>query len=175
MKYFKIIVIIALLITSCTAKKVSEFENGIIKLKGCPDGGTCNVEQIKSSQISLDKDETGAQYPNIRKSNTHHLYKLTYTKDSDNNIADDQYQEVIYFELEKSRTYRTLNNKALDRAKVIYGRICRCPGETGYETVLDGSLFFEKFRQVTEIKIDIKPVKYPILMDDINATVSFYE
>jgi hypothetical protein len=45
----------------------------------------------------------------------------------------------------------------------------------GFEPVYKGSLDFETFRQITEIKIDIQPEKYPILMKDISTTVSFYE
>lgn len=175
MKFLQIISLMMLILTSCTAKKVSEFENGIIKFKGCPDGGNCNVKQIKNSQISLEEDGTGVLYPKIRKSNTHHLYKITYTKEADKTIADNEYQEVIYFEIEKSKTFRKLNNKALDRAKVIYGRSCRCPRMNGFEPVYKGSLDFETFRQITEIKIDIQPEKYPILMKDVSTTVSFYE
>lgn len=163
------------LITSCTAKKVSDFENGIIKIKGCPEDGKCNIERIENSQVTLQEDSTGKLYPQIDKSNTYHLYKITYDKNVKEGVMDSQYQEVIYFEIEQSKTYRELNNKALDRAKVIYGRLCRCPGETGYEAILSGKLFFETFRQITEVRLQIEPKDYPIVMNKLETNVTFYE
>lgn len=167
--------IFLLILASCTAKKVTEFENGIIKIKGCPEDGKCNIEQIKDSQISLQEDSTGELYPQIDKSNTYHLYKFTFDRDVEENIADAEHQEVIYFQIEKSKTFRELNDKALDRAKVIYGRHCRCPGENGYEAILSGSLYFETFRQVTEIRLQIKPEKLPISMKKVETNVTFYD
>lgn len=176
MKFINILALFFLaLITSCTAKKVSEFENGIIKIKGCPEDGKCNIERIESSQITLQEDSTGELYPQIDKSNTYHLYKITYDRNVEEGVMDSQYQEVIYFEIEQSKTYRELNNKALDRAKVIYGRLCRCPGETGYEAILSGKLFFETFRKITEVRIQIEPKDYPIVMNKLETSVTFEE
>lgn len=175
MKYAKIAIILILLITSCTAKKITEFENGIISFRNCPDGGMCNVEQIRDSQISLQEDSTGQMYPKIDKSNTYHLYKLTFTKEVKEGVMDAEYQEVIYFQIEKSKTFRKLNDKALDRAKVIYGRQCYCPGETGFEAILSGSLLFETFRQVTEIHLEIKPDTLPVEMNKALTKVTFHD
>ena len=173
MKSTQLVALFLIFLSSCTTKKITDYENGILKFSGCPDGGDCNIEQIRDTQINLERDDNGKLYPELKKSNTYHLYKITYNKQTDKSLADTEYQEIIYFEIEKSKTFRQFNNKALDRAKVTYGRLCRCPEETGYEPIYDGKLYFETFRQVTEIKLEIIPKTLPVIMNNFQVKVAF--
>jgi hypothetical protein len=162
-----------ILLFSCTAKKVTPLEKEIIDINGCPPKGICNIERIENSTIKLLEDTTGQFYTKVETDENHHLYKITYEREVPEGIMDAQYQEIIYFQVEKDKKLVELNDKELSEANVIYSRLCYCPGETGYEVVAFGSLYFETKKQSTEIRLEIQPKKYPVKMNLVETTVVF--
>lgn len=105
----------------------------------CPKGGTCSFEVLKSKSLEIKTDGTGAQYPQITEGEKTVL-KFEYKKEEDPKIADDGYTEVIYTEIKPTIHNLDLKDEELSQAKVLFGRLCFCRGQTGYYPVESGHL-----------------------------------
>jgi len=168
MTHIKTLSILFILLLSCNAKKVSEAEAVQLSIEGCPEAGRCDVERFENSKISMYEDTTGQFYTKIEGAENTNLYKITYSRKVDERIADANYSEVIYFEMENDKKSQKLNDQNLVEANLIYGRFCYCPGQTSYVAILSGSLDFKKKKNQTEIKLEIQPKNFPIKMDSLS-------
>ncbi|MGM0634509.1 MAG: hypothetical protein ACQESK_00475 [Bacteroidota bacterium] len=154
---------------SCSTKKevANEHKTADIEFKGCPEEGQCFIELIEDSEVSLIKDGTGENYPNIISSKDFNVYKITYEKETMEGVADDEYNEIFYFQIAKdSDADIKVSDEQLKELNFIYGRICRCPGETGYEYVEEGRFELNQNKDGNfHLYFDIEAKIYPILMN----------
>ncbi len=160
---------------SCATKQVATELAEDIFITGCPDGGTCSFEVLKDTSITLVRDEFDNFYPRQSKSIDFNLIKIAYTKDVPEGIMDAGYVEVFYIVVPKQKKEWNLKNKALYRASLIYGRECRCPGETGYEYVLEGKLNYRRMRSHLDIDLKVKNTNLSMLMNKFSVSADVLE
>lgn len=168
MNYKLIILLLSIALSSCSAKKNTEMTDFSSTFEGCPDGGTCNIEQIDNSSFTLVKDGVGQNYPQIENAENIDVYKITFQRKVDERIMDAQYQEVIYFQIDKKTTSKQLKDQDLSEVNLAYGRLCYCPGSTGYESISVGNLHFTRNGNQVSIQLKIAPQQFPNLMHTVD-------
>lgn len=168
-KFFCFYILLSLI--SCSTKKPIDFKNSSKSFVGCPVNGDCTIELIENSKLTLQQDGIGQYYPKIETVEGVNLYKISFQRKVDERIMDAQYQEVIYFEIKKDASSLSYKNNELNEANITYGRLCFCPGNTGYETISSGSFLFERKKSQIAIQIEIEPKQFPVLMKNINVAL----
>lgn len=106
-------------------------------ITNCPKEGTCSFEVLQNKSLKIKTDGIGAQYPQITEGKQTVL-KFEYKKDEDPRIADNGYSEIIYAEIEPATKTLNIKDDELRQAKVLFGRLCFCRGQTGYYPVNKG-------------------------------------
>lgn len=121
-----------------TKQEPSEKENSTKTLiANCPEEGTCTFEVLHNKSLDIKTDGISAQYPQVIEG-TQRVLKFEYKKNEDPRIADDEYTEVIYAEIDPATDNLSLKDDKLSQAKVLFGRLCYCRGQTGYYPVEKG-------------------------------------
>lgn len=144
----------------------------LVEVENCPENGNCLLELIPNKTIEFKTNGTGSLYPVIT-DGTQTLLKYTFIKDSDPEIADSDYTEIIYAELDQNLTSLTLTNETLSKAKLYYGRLCFCRDNAGYFEVKNGSFQITNFNNETlKIDLNFSVKKIPQLISEIHETVS---
>ena len=77
--------------------------------------------------------------------------KDEFNKDDNPNIADDEYGEAIYFEVDPNKNSFHLSSDDLDDAKTVFGRFCFYV-DGGFHSVDEGCIIGEK---ITENKWEV--------------------
>lgn len=140
MKHIPTIVIL-LLFFACHSNKTitKKTTQNTIKSTICPEDGICTFEVLPNKTLSIKKDGIGALYPELLNGQKT-VIKFEYKRHEIPNTADSGYSEIIYAEIDQNIKEITLENEALIQAKVLFGRLCFCRGETGYYYVNEGVL-----------------------------------
>lgn len=116
------------------------------KPTACPEEGTCSVVVHKNKILKIQKDDTGALYPQLLDgANT--VVEYTYLKEGPEGTADGNYSETIQFEIPADTENLSKENASLSDVKLLYGKHCFCRGEAGYYPITDGKLLVEKSGQ----------------------------
>ncbi|MBZ9621160.1 hypothetical protein [Psychroflexus lacisalsi] len=144
-KHLLIVFVCSLLISSCqTKKQVAESSPPSYKLADyCPEDGTCTFEVLTHKSLEMKSDGIGALYP-VVKNGDKTVLKFEYKKIQDPKLADDGYKEVIYAKINTKQDNLQLKNEKLNLAKVYFGRLCFCKGESGYYPVKQGKLMIQR-------------------------------
>ncbi|SDG89258.1 hypothetical protein [Psychroflexus sediminis] len=108
-------------------------------ITNCPEAGTCSFEVLKNKALVIKTDGTGSTYPDVVEGKQRVL-KFEYKRNQDISVADDEYTEVIYAEIEPDQEEIVLKDEELSQAKLLFGRLCFCRGQTGYYPVRKGLL-----------------------------------
>lgn len=116
------------------------------KPTACPEEGACSVVVHKNKTLKIQKDDTGALYPQLLDgANT--VVEYTYLKEGPAGTADGNYSETIQFEIPANTESLNKENASLSDVKLLYGKQCFCRGEAGYYPITDGKLLVEKSGQ----------------------------
>ena len=161
-----------LLILSCqTKKKVAESYPTSYKLSNyCPKDGTCTFEVLSNKTLEIKSDNTGALYTIVKKGNKTVL-KFEYRKTQDPKLADDGYKELIYAEINTKQDDLQLYDENLNLAKVHFGRLCFCKGESGYYPVKQGKLIIQRQNDSTvNFSLKFKIDKIPQVVKEFKVT-----
>ena len=81
------------------------------------------------------------------------VFKYRYSKDDDPMIMDDEYSEVITFEVDTTITDFIISGENLSRANAVYGNLCYC-FNGGYFLISNGCIKGTKLNDL-EWQIDI--------------------
>jgi len=162
----KILICLSVILAFASCKSTKEVNKNQLVFEGCPEGGECDFEIIENTRVFMAGDEQMGYFPKLEESDQMHTIKISYTKDSMENIMDDEYIEVFYFTIGQQENKINLADGELKKANLIYGRICACRGQTGYEKINQGSLKVNLSNQNQKVDFKIKPNKYPILMSE---------
>lgn len=141
-------------VTSSENTSMQQMEN---KPNGCPEEGTCTVVVHKNKTLTIQKDGTGALYPQIIDgANT--VVEYTYLKKGPEGTADGNYSETIHFEIPAGTDNLSKENATLSDVNLLYGKHCFCRGEAGYYPVTNGKLLIEKSNQgiIFDLKFKIE-------------------
>lgn len=175
MKYHRLIYVILISISSCALQKTEE-ERAVksFDLKSCPENGSCIVELMENTILDLQKDGVGKFFTREASSDSHDLYKITFErKQVDERIMDAQYKEVVYFQLPKNTKRLDLKDNALGEVELVYGRLCFCPNQTGYQRIQSGSFSYTSQKDTAQVDIQLQPEDWPITMDVVELGIAF--
>lgn len=164
----KIIFCLSIIVAFVSCKSTKEINESKFVFEGCPDGGECEFEVIEDTRVFMAGDDQMGHFPKLESSKEMHTIKISYTKETMENLMDDEYIEVFYFTIGNDQNKINLSNSELYQANLIYGRICACRGQTGYEKIDQGNLEVNFSGNSQHIKLQAKPNKYPILMSELN-------
>lgn len=171
MKFFTFI-ILCLILIGCKAKN-TQLISQKLELNSstyCPDDGTCNIELIPNSSLSLKKGSLGELYATIEEGDKI-VFKFTYNKNVPEELMDAKYTEEVYAELDADLSEINIKGKELNNVKFLYNRICYCKGQAGFYKISNGSLFLKKIdRKTFNIQFESKIDKVPQVVTRINET-----
>lgn len=86
------------------------------------------------------------------------VFKYTYTAEDDKEIADDEYTEFIYFEIDSALDEFLLEGDALESANLILAKSCFCyfPYDSDKDVAPVGSISGEKLSDNTwKVNVDV--------------------
>lgn len=162
-------------IFSCTPIKIQTEISTNTWISECPNNGTCNFEIQKNKSVTLIRDEFGNFYPKFLISHHSNVLVISYSKNVPEGIMDGHYIETFYLEVPKNKSEWILKDKALYRSSLIYGRECRCPGETGFEYVLEGDLKYSRMRSIVEIDLNVKNTTLPLIFKKFSLKADIFD
>ena len=174
MKY--LLSLLFLIIMSCKSTKnmTSDFvvDTAILtNAINCPENGECTIELLPNTSLEFKTDEFGNTYPLIAEGNKT-IFKYIYTRNPIPNTQDSNYSEIVFAELDSIISEKTFINETLQDAKLHFGRLCFCKGETGYYPIKNGEFKISKSSK-NDLKIDFnfKILEVPQVISAINEIV----
>ena len=160
-----------LVIVSCKSTFVAN-EAILATAVNCPENGNCTIELLPNTSLEFKKDEFGSLYPVISEGNKT-VFKFIYTRNPVPNTQDSNYSEIVFAELDSLISKKKLANKTLQDAKLHFGRLCYCKGETGYYPIKKGEFNISKpTKNAFKIDFNFKIEEVPQIISTINETVS---
>ncbi|MCF6297061.1 MAG: hypothetical protein L3J08_03615 [Flavobacteriaceae bacterium] len=171
-KFIYLILIFSFLLGCNSQKSASNNENNFLQEISCPEGGDCIFKVLKDSNLEIKKDDFGELYPEIVPGDKV-VIKYHFKKKENKNIADDNYSEFIYLEIDKNEENLILKDKELQKVKLLFGRICFCRGSMGYYKVTQGELFLLNNNEILNMKLKFKVNKVPQIVTKINENIKY--
>ena len=169
------IVILVLLMACGTQKEISGLEDLQTPIRQqmntCIDDGTCSIEILPNSSMSLKKDAFGQLYGELTKSDLL-LFKVTYERNVPKGLADADYRESFYFSIPKSTTSLQLEDGQLSQVNLVVERRCFCKGTAGFFKILSGKLELSIKKNELTLNGNFSHVNLPLLMTKIDEKVS---
>ena len=127
---------------SCKSKQVISVENISPNIsENCPENGTCSFDVFQNKNLNILKDNIGEIYPEIIDGNQLVL-KFKFERNTDLKVADGQYIEEIYIELDPKNLQKETTH--LKSGNLLFARLCFCRGQTGYYRIRSGNLSVKK-------------------------------
>ena len=167
-------ILFCFLIVGCASSKDQSDNDKIPPPKvNCPEGGDCSFEVLQNSKLSLKTDGTGASYVEIEEGDKV-VIRYEYKKDPQPDVIDGSYSEYLFFEIDAGRVEMSLKDSELKRAKMIYGRLCYCKGESGYFPVREGSLFVYQNEGDLLVRATFNIPKIPQIIEEIDERLKYY-
>jgi len=147
-----IFLLISLICFSCNSLK--NFEQTPI----CPEGYDCETDLIKNTSINILEDTIGKNYVSLEDNDAFHTLKYSYGYKSSPQLADANYQEVIYFQFPVDAEKMQLTRKEVEIANFIIAKHCFCP-DAGYEVINDGNINVVKNKNKYYVTLDFQSDK----------------
>ncbi len=119
----------------------------------CPKGFECKSEIMNNKSITILDDSIGKLYPKFENSEDYNVFKYTYIYEGRPEIADDSYEEAIYFQIPKDSKSLNIKDKELSEVKMLVQKSCFCR-DAGYELVSNGNLKLEKLKNSYNIQLE---------------------
>ncbi len=165
-------IILAILVSvSCVSKNKVTDDNQT--RQDCPEDGNCFLEIIPNAKLIIQKDEYGNTFPELQNSEKDLILKFEYRKKVHPKIADGNYKEIIYIQLNKEVNQLSLNNMSLKKANVTYGRLCNCRGTTGFYEINQGELKLLKTNRGYNVSLKFKINEVPQTITAINKSFNY--
>ncbi|MDP3358158.1 MAG: hypothetical protein Q8S41_02305 [Lutibacter sp.] len=167
----KLLPLLFLIIVSCKSTFVVN-EAILVNTLNCPENGDCTIELLPNKSLEFKQDEFGNSYPVISAGNKT-IFKYIYTRKPIPNTQDGNYSEIVFAELDSVISPKTFTNETLKDAKMHFGRLCYCKGETGYYPIKKGEFNISKSTKKSfKIDFNFKIDEVPQIISAINETVS---
>jgi hypothetical protein len=165
-KILNLIFVIALI--SCNTK--TAITEKITSTRNCPADGICTFEILENQELQLMKDEFGNTFHQLNNIEGKVILKFEYKKNQDPQLADDEYTEIIFVQIDKSTNLLELKDESLSDAKVSFARICYCRGATGIYPVERGQLKLTKLEKQFNLKLAFQIDEVPQIINSIDET-----
>lgn len=162
------VVVSALLLTGCGARKNTAKSPADPIVKDCPVEGTCKMEVLPNKSLEVRSDESGGLYYQLTDAENTTVVLYQYDKNVPANLADAGYRETIVFEVNNTDQLLDLSGKALQQTKMLFGRMCFCArGQTGNFRVEQGSLKLSNGKDGLRFRLDFKVPQLPQVIHTI--------
>ncbi len=86
---------------------------------------------------------------------------------------DSGYSEYVYLEFDPDEPQVILKDQELQKAKMIFGRICYCKGAMGYFPVQQGNLFMFNRDGNLQLRTSFKLNKVPQIIQEIDENINY--
>lgn len=167
----KLLPLLFLIIVSCKSTYIVN-EAILVNTLNCPENGDCTIEFLPNKSLEFKKDEFGSLYPVISEGNKT-IFKYIYTRKPIPNTQDSNYTELVFAELDSVISPKTFTSETLKDAKLHFGRLCYCKGETGYYPIKKGEFEISKSTKNSfKIDFNFKIDEVPQIISVIKETVS---
>ena len=139
----------------------------------CPDNGNCSFEVLRNSSLELSYDQLGKLQPKVIEGDQI-VVKYTFEKRVPKGTADGQHKEYVYLEIDPQSEAIILQNKDLQKVKMVFGRICYCKKNMGYFKIDQGELFvFHKNKRI-QVRCSFDAGKVPQIIKGFDESVQYY-
>jgi len=118
-----------------------------------------NLEEVNyivypNSSLVLNETENGT-FIDVEAGNKL-VFEYRYSTEGRPEIADDEFTEVVYFELEPNTENFSINEENFEVTKTFLGKFCFC-GRTGYFQVTSGEINGEKIGDLQwNVSLDVE-------------------
>lgn len=137
----------------------------VLLTSGCPEKADCNLQVIPNKSLQIIA-ETPLKYELSDNPDTNVIiYKSR--KKAKGNAQDADYREEVIFECKAKTKRLQLTGAQLQNAKMLFGRFCYCPGQTGYYRVSKGDLSIDG----PNVKLDFSVTEVPQITREISFTL----
>ncbi|WP_044401076.1 hypothetical protein [Lacinutrix sp. Hel_I_90] len=164
--------LVSLIVLSCNSQKNIKKDTHLdptITKSPCPENGVCNFEILKNKTFSIES-KFGNTYPELS-DGTKTILKFEYVRNLIPDTQDSGYRELIYVEIDSNIDALELEGKNLVKAKVSFGRLCFCRGQTGYYPVTEGQLSISKNDDKSySFKLNFKVTEVPQVITSIEES-----
>ncbi|MBJ2174952.1 hypothetical protein JBL43_11935 [Aureibaculum sp. A20] len=170
--------VLMILFANCKSKSntipsLKTLQKQTFELEKCATNTNCSIEITPNSNLLIEQDELQNTYIKLAPGNNT-IVKYEFKRKELPNVADGNYSELIYFEIDENNKQLFLTNGALQNVKMIYGRFCYCKdGTSGYFKVTQGRLKLIKNNKELRIDLNFKVGKIPQLLTEIKETITF--
>jgi len=169
----KLIYFAILLIVSCkTQQNITSNNQPLLQHINCPEGGDCSFEVLKNSGLQIKTDAFGKIYPEII-SGDKLVIKYHFKKKEVAGVADSNYSEFVYFEIDKNEKQLILKDAALQHVKMLFGRICFCRDAMGYFKVSEGDLMLFHHDKNLQVNAKFNVPKVPQIVTEIHENIKY--
>lgn len=159
----------------CNCKKDLPSKTAINTIMGitslCPENGKCTIELLKNKELNVKTDAFGSTYFTLIDNPKTSVIQYQYNRNVEKGLQDGQHTEQILFEINNDLETITLQDQELQKAKMIFGRLCFCRGQTGYYYVTTGNLNLTKKEEIYTVDLNFKIDQVPQLFTTVKATV----
>lgn len=169
-KFLLIPLALSISFCNCTKSAISK-SNDISIESNCPENGTCTITVEKNKSIIVKTDDLGGIYYQFLDNPNTSVIHYQYNRTVEEGLKDGHHREEILFEIDNDATSLNLENKEIQKTKMLFGRHCYCKGMAGYFKVEEGVLHLENKNNVITLDLDFKIIKVPQLFNKIKATV----
>ncbi len=146
-----------IMLSSCMATQDNIAEINNKKMK-CPTGVECFVEVLDNKTIALKEDTIGQLYVQMNEKEGNKVVKHIYRFTGRPEIADDGYEEIVYFEIKNSVKNLKASNENLAEHNLIIQKSCFCK-DAGYELITSGKLDLTHTKYGHDVSIAYKSQK----------------
>lgn len=130
-----LLVLLVLFQMGCASKTVT---TQALLTSGCPEKSNCSLQIIPQKSLLI---VPGKQVKYELKDNPEtSVIVYQFRKKAKEKVQDADFREEIIFELPAKIKNIRLTDTQLQNTKMLFGRFCYCPGETGYYPVRKGNL-----------------------------------
>jgi len=165
----KILLLVSIVLLSCSAKKNTAINTAILT-SDCPKDGTCTIKLFKNQSMSIQEDEWGNRSYKLVENGEKNVIQFNYIRTVKGNLQDAGYREEIVFEINNGSYNLSQSGAALQNSKMLFGRFCYCKGQTGYYNVTEGNLSISGSQQKAAM-LTLKVSEVPQIIKEITFTL----
>ena len=174
MKNIYFIIFLFLYLGCKTNQDVSQESGSHLKEISCPENGNCTFEVLQNSILNIKTDEFGKLYPEVLPGDKV-VIKFHYKKKELKKAVDGSYSEFIYLEVSKNEKQLILKDRDLQKAKLLFGRICFCGKNGGYYRVTQGNLYLFNSNGMLKMDLTFNVNKVPQIISKLEENISYYQ
>ena len=143
----------------------------LYNISDCPEDGTCFLEIIENKYVKIQKDKFDKSYIIFEEDESMTVLKFNYRRNTVKGVADQDYQELIYLNINNDKKEIALIDESFSDVSVIFGRLCFCRENTGYfEVKKKKKKIIKSKRMGYKLDLSFKIKDVPQIISSISET-----